>query len=194
MELLRARVRPTYFKYFAAAFGSSLISCIYGMVDTAAVGRAVGPNGTAALSIVLPVWTIIYSLGLMMGIGGSVLFSTQAGMGRQEEANRYFTVSLIGALAVSVVCWVVLALFDRPILLLFGADEALLPLAREYLWPIKFVIPTYLLTQTLSAFLRNDGNPVLATVATLSGGVFNVFGDIFLSRIVAMSFCEPRSW
>lgn len=31
----------------------------------------------------------------------------------------------------------------------------------------------------MSAFLRNDGNPGLATKAVLIGGIFNVFGDYF---------------
>ena len=61
-------------KYLAAAFGSALISSIYGAVDMAMVGQYQGPQGTAALAVVAPVWNIIYSLGLLMGIGGSVLF------------------------------------------------------------------------------------------------------------------------
>ena len=45
----------------------------------AMVGQYHGPEGSAALAVVAPVWNIIYSLGLLMGIGGSVLFSTIRG-------------------------------------------------------------------------------------------------------------------
>ena len=62
---------------------------------------------------------------------------------------------------------------------MFGAEETLLPLAQRYMFPIKFVVPSFLFTQLLSAFLRNDGDPALATKAVLFGGVFNVFGDYF---------------
>lgn len=31
----------------------------------------------------------------------------------------------------------------------------------------------------LAAYLRNDGNPALATATVLSGGIFNIFGDYF---------------
>lgn len=48
-----------------------------------------------------------------------------------------------------------------------------------HVFPLKFVIPSILFTQLLSAFLRNDGNPGLATKAVLTGGIFNVFGDYF---------------
>lgn len=49
MGLLRDNVRAGYRKYFLAAFGSALISCIYGVVDMAMVGQYQGPDGTAAL-------------------------------------------------------------------------------------------------------------------------------------------------
>lgn len=39
MDLLRDNVRAVYRKYFLAAFGSALISCIYGVVDMAMVGH-----------------------------------------------------------------------------------------------------------------------------------------------------------
>ena len=52
--------------------------------------------------------------------------------------------------------------------------------------PIKFVVPSFLMTQLLSAFLRNDGNPTLATKAVLFGGIFNVFGDYFFVFVVDM--------
>ena len=49
MDLLRDNVRAVYRKYFLAAFGSVLISCIYGVVDMAMVGQYQGADGTAAL-------------------------------------------------------------------------------------------------------------------------------------------------
>ena len=61
MDMLRDNVRAGYRKYFLAAFGSALISCIYGVVDMAMVGQYQGPDGTAALAVVAPVWNIIYS-------------------------------------------------------------------------------------------------------------------------------------
>lgn len=181
MDFLSDRVRPIYFKYLTAAFGSALITSIYGLVDMAMVGQYQGPEGTAALAVVMPVWNIIYSLGLLMGIGGSVLFSTLRGESRenQRRSNEYFSASLIGAAILAAVVWLVLIFWDRELLILFGAKEDLLPLARRYVLPVKFVVPAFLFNQMLAAFLRNDGNPALATKAVLFGGIFNVFGDYF---------------
>ena len=181
MDFLTSKIRPMYFKYFSAAFGSALISAIYGVVDMAMVGQYQGPSGTAALAVVAPIWNIIYSLGLLMGIGGSVLFSALRGEGKdnQKQSNEYFTAALIRVTALASVTWFGVIFFDRDLLILFGAEETLMPLARRYLLPIKVVVPSFLFTQFLSAFLRNDGNPGLATKAVLFGGIFNVFGDYF---------------
>lgn len=181
MDFLTSKIRPMYLKYLSAAFGSALISSIYGVVDMAMVGQYQGPNGTAALAVVAPVWNIIYSLGLLMGIGGSVLFSTLRGEGEenQKQSNEYFTAALIGVTALAAIAWLGVIFFDQSLLVLFGAEETLMPLARQYVLPIKAVVPSFLFTQFFSAFLRNDGNPGLATKAVLFGGVFNIFGDYF---------------
>lgn len=62
MDLLRGNIKTLYFKYLSAAFGSALISSIYGIVDMAMVGQYQGPDGTAALAVVAPVWNVIYSM------------------------------------------------------------------------------------------------------------------------------------
>lgn len=165
MDFLTDKMKPMYFKYLAAAFGSALISSIYGVVDMAMVGQYQGPEGTAALAVVSPIWNIIYSLGLLMGIGGSVLFSTLRGQSEKnrEKSNEYFTAALIGVCILAAITWLIVIFFDRELLTLFGAEETLLPLAQSYLFPVKFIVPSFLMTQLMAAFLRNDGNPGLAT-------------------------------
>lgn len=61
----------------------------------------------AALAIVSPVWNIIYSLGLLMEVGGSVLFSTLQGEPgqNQKKSNVYFTVAVIGVVVLAVITW-----------------------------------------------------------------------------------------
>ena len=177
MDLLHGDIKTTYYRYLRAAFGSALISSIYGIVDMAMVGQYQGPSGTAALAVVAPIWNIIYSFGLLTGIGGSVLFCTARGENAGGNENEYFSVAFLLTLILSVICWVGVAFFDMQMLMLFGAEETLLPHAKQYLLPIKFCVPLFLFNQMLAAFLRNDNNPGLATKAVLSGGVFNVVGD-----------------
>ncbi len=181
MDLLRGNIKSLYFKYLSAAFGSALISCIYGVVDMAMVGQYHGPNGTAALAVVAPVWNIIYSLGLLMGIGGSVIFSTKRGSNvvRDGSEMQYFTSSVIGSVLLAMLSWAGILCFEQPVLTFFGADETLLVMAETYMAPILWVFPLFLFNQMLAAFLRNDNDPGLATLGVLSGGIFNIFGDYF---------------
>lgn len=85
-----------------------------------------------------------------------------------------------------MLAWAGLLCFERPILTFFGADESLLALARRYMRPIKVVFPLFLFNQMLAAFLRNDGNPGLATLGVLSGGYATSSGTI--------SSCSPATW
>ncbi len=178
MNLLTEKVRPLYLKYLGAAFGSACISSIYGLVDMAMVGQYHGPSGTAAMSVIMPIYNIIYSLGLFMGIGGSVLYSTEKGKGSHRE-NEFFSTALWGTVILALAVWAAVAAFEVPLLRLFGADDSLLPLCRQYLLPIKTVAPVFVFNQMIAAFLRNDNAPGLAMAGVLCGGIFNVFGDYF---------------
>ena len=181
MDISKSDIKKVYFKYLATAFGSTLISTIYSFVDMAMVGRYYGPDGTAALAVISPIWNVIFSLGLLTGIGGSVLFSIKrSGNPKNSESeNEYFTAALIFSIVLAAATTAFLWLYEKEIFAFCGADETILPIALLYMKPIKFVFPIFLLSQLISAFLRNDNDPTLATIAVISGGVFNIFGDYF---------------
>ena len=105
MDLLRGNIKHTYFKYLGAAFGSAMLASVYSLVDMAMVGQYQGPDGAAALAVVAPVWNIIYSLGLLTGIGGSVLSSTHRGQGKRRQANQAFTVALGFTVILAAASW-----------------------------------------------------------------------------------------
>lgn len=103
MNLLTGKIKPLYLKYLAAAFGSACIASIYGLIDMAMVGQYHGPAGTAAMSVVMPVFNIIYSLGLFMGIGGSVLYSSEKGRQGKSSENEFFSTALLGTIVFAVI-------------------------------------------------------------------------------------------
>ena len=179
MDFINGNLKKIYFNFLLASFGSTLISMIYGFVDMAMVGQYEGPVATAALACFSPVWNIIYAIGLLTGIGGAVLYSNALGKGDREKANGFFTLSILLTAGIILLFWLAMIFFDAPILRLFGADDTMLPYAQKYLFPLKFCLPVFTFTATLSSFIRNDGNPRLATFAVLAGGVFNIFGDWF---------------
>ena len=178
MDLINDKVGTLYRKYLISAFGSSLVSSIYGVVDTAMVGQYHGPEGAAAMAVIGPVWNIIYSLGLLSGIGGSVLYSVQRGRGDDRRpANRFLTSSVLLTLILAALCFSLLHFAQAPLLRFFGADESILPIAQSYMTYIQFFVPSFMFTSVISAFLRNDSDPGRATVAVIIGGIVNVVGD-----------------
>lgn len=180
MDILHDKISKLYSRYLLAAFGSSLISCIYGLVDMAMVGQYYGPIGSQAMAVIAPIWNIIYSLGLLVGIGGSVLFSYFKGKEEKDKGNLHFSTAIILGVIISIILWFAIWIFEDNLLFFFGArNEQIMTLCKEYLLPIKFIVPSFVFSQILAAFLRNDDNPLLATIAVLCGGIFNVFGDYF---------------
>lgn len=170
----------TFLKYLASGIGSAVMVSVYSIVDCIMVGQYEGPDGMAALAVITPIWTVIISLGLLFGIGGSVIFAKLRGEGDVRSSNEVFTVALIVSAITAAIAWAAIAFGSESILRIAGASESILPLAESYLKWLKFVVPLFTMGQVFAAFLRNDGAPSLAMIATVSGGLFNIVGDYLL--------------
>ena len=186
MDLLNCKIKPIYLKYLAAASGSAVIGAFFGMIDAMVVGKYHGPVGNAALAVFSPFWSIIFCLGFLAGIGGSVLFANHRGKKDEQTAQEYFTLSIIYGILLSAIAMLFIGLFQDKLFRFFGADDELLPLAKLYMKPILYAIPCCIFSNILSAYLRNDNNPTLATVAAISGGLFNCVGDYVLVFVFDM--------
>lgn len=181
MNLQTGNIRKLYFGYLFPSLFSGLVMSIYSLVDMIVVGQYEGPAGTAALGCVLPLWSFFCCLSTLVGNGGAVLFSNAKGAGDKQESREIFTISFLLICATTAAIWFVIAAFDEPLLRLFGADDTLLPLALRYTKWLKLGIPLWPMGYFLGMFVRNDGSPALVGIATVCGGVFNIFGDFFLT-------------
>ncbi len=188
MDLIKGNIKKIYLKYLFASFGGAILPSVYGLVDMIVVGQYHGPTGAAAMAIIAPIWNVIYSFGLLTGIGASILFSIEKSSENSDEskANGFFAVGVYLTGIIAIILWGSLILFDDQILIALGADEVLLPLTKAYLIPVKFSLPVFLFMQFMAAFLRNDNNPILSTKAIIAGGVFNIVGDIFFVFTLSM--------
>lgn len=186
MELLEGRISKLFFRFLVASFGSALMVSIYSLVDSAMVGRYEGAQGVAALATVAPIWNIIYSLGLLFGIGGSVMVSNARGSNQKAWGDRIFTLSFLATIVFAMISWIGIGLFGRELLYVFGADDALADLALTYLQPIQIVLPLYMIGQHLIPMIRCDNRPALTTIAVICGGLFNIFGDYFFVFVCDM--------
>lgn len=181
MEMTEKPIKQLYFKYLLAAFGSALVGAIYTLVDMAVIGQYAGPTGTAAITLVLPVWSFICSLGILTGIGGSVLYSNARGEGGTDKANAMFTTAVIATALIAAIMWALMFFFDEPLLRFLGSEGELLDIGLEYLKPLKASIPAFIFSQMLAAFPRNDSDPGLATFAVVFTSILNVIGDYVLT-------------
>lgn len=177
MDMTQKPIKQLFFKYLTAAFGSALVGAVYILVDMAVIGQYAGPTGTAAIALVLPAWSLICSLGILTGIGGSVLYGHAKGEGGAQKANGMFTAALIATALLALVIWGLMLFFDRQLLQLMGSEGELLDIGLEYLKPLKTVVPVFVFGQMLAAFLRNDNDPGLATFAVVFTSILNIIGD-----------------
>lgn len=177
MEMTKKPIKQLFFKYLAAAFGSALVGAIYILVDMAVIGQYAGPTGTAAIALVLPAWSLICSLGILTGIGGSVLYGNAKGESGVRRANKMFTAAFVATAILAAVIWMFMIFFDRQLLIFMGSEGELLEIGREYLRPLKAAIPFFVFSQMLAAFLRNDNDPGLATFAVVFTSILNMIGD-----------------
>lgn len=179
MELTQAQPKKLFFKYLFTALGSTIITSIYSSVDLICVEHYCGSNGSAAISCLNPLWSLMISLGFLLGIGGSVCMSSRRGAGDTPEGNEYFSLSLLLSAAVSALLMVVYSLWRDKLMTFFGADGDVLPYAMDYTKWIVFALPAFLMGTALVSFIRNDGAPALCTAAILTGGAVNAAGDIY---------------
>lgn len=188
MDLISGNLKKIYKKYMFACFGGSILQSVYGIVDMIVVGKYHGADGAAAMAMIAPVWNVIYGLGLLTGIGSSVLFSVTKSSGDKDKhkAAGYFSSGLILTAIISIIICICLFVFDNSFLLMMGADETLVYLSKQYLLPVKICAPVFLFMQFMSAFLRNDNDPSLSTKAVVTGGVLNVIGDILFVFVFDM--------
>lgn len=186
MEMLERPIKSLYFKYLAAAFGSALVGAVYILADTAIIGQYSGPTGTAAITLVMPVWSFICSLGILTGIGGSVLYGNAKGESGTEKANMIFTSAVIATAVLASVMWLIMLFCDEWLLRLLGSEGELLEIGLVYLKPLKVAIPLFVFNQMLTAFLRNDNDPALATFAVVFTSILNIIGDYVLTFTLDM--------
>ena len=151
------------------------LSC-YLLADTFFISVAQGANGITALNLALPVYGLMFAVGSMIGVGSATRYSLSKAVG-WGDTDRYFSGSVFAALAASVP-FVLVGLFatDR-VLLLLGADSAILAMGHAYLRIALCCAPFFLLNYTFTAFVRNDSAPTVAMCATLGSGVFNILFD-----------------
>lgn len=106
MNLLKDDLKKLYFKFLIPSLGSAMVMSIYTLTDAIVIGKGVGADALAALSITTPLLCILMSTGILFGVGGSVQMSVHRGSGNTMKSNRYFTVSFMMIAAITALLWI----------------------------------------------------------------------------------------
>ena len=178
-------VTKQYFRYVSQnIFGLIGTSC-YILADTYFIAQAAGTDGVAMLNLCLPIYNFIFAFGSMIGLGSATRYAILKAQ-NDERAHRYFSNGLMCAILIAVPFMLVGAFCPDAVLRLMGGDAAIVALGLQYTRIFLLFTPFFMCNYIVSAFTRNDGDPSLAMVATLSGSLFNVVFDYI--------FIFPMGW
>ncbi len=178
MNLLKDNLRKLYLRFLIPSLGSAMVMSIYTLTDAIVIGKGVGADALAALSITTPLLCILMAIGILFGVGGSVQMSVHRGTGDYKKANRFFTLSFIALAVVSLVLWCFYG-FGMPLLLrLMGANDTLYPYAMDYMKFINMFLPAAVFSNYIAIFVRADSDPNRAMFGVILGGVVNIVLDI----------------
>ena len=176
-DFLQTPVRKLFFHYLLPSIFGTMVTSIYVLADTIMIGKGIGTVAMAALNIALPVYNIFFGLGLLTGVGGSVLMSIARGKGEKQKADAYFTASLLLTLSLLAVCMVICTVFMEEIAWMLGGTEKTMPYIMGYLPYIVWGMGAFFFSSYLQTFVRNDGAPKLAMNGVIAGGVTNIILD-----------------
>ncbi len=177
-NLLTESVSKIFFRYLIPAILANMVTSIYILADTIIIGKGIGTLAMAALNIILPLFNIFFGVGLLFGVGGSVLMSIARGRGDEQLGKCYFTLAVISNAVTCLALTVLLWIFMEPIARFLGATDATMPYIMDYAPYVIGGLSAFAFSSLLQTFVRNDGAPKLAMIAVISGGILNVLLDI----------------
>ena len=166
-------------QYAVPCIISLLVGALYNIVDQIFIANAsyLGSYGNAANTVVFPLTVLALGLAVMIGDGACSYVSICFGKNRQEDADCAVGSAVTLSVLVGVLAAGFYAVFQTPILLLFGATEANLAYAKEYFTYITVGIPIYVFGQAINPIIRSDGSPRFAMASMLAGAIANCLLD-----------------
>ena len=166
-----------FFKYVSQNIFGLLGTSCYILADTYFISQAAGTDGVTLLNLCLPIYNFIFAIGSMIGLGAATRYAILRAQGEERAAQRYFSNAVFCACLLAVPFVLVGIFCPGTLLRLMGGDAGIVALGIPYARIFLLFTPFFMCNYIVSAFVRNDGAPSLAMVATLSGSLFNVVFD-----------------
>jgi len=154
-----------------------IFTSIYGVVDGLFVSNYVGKIPFAALNLIFPALQALGALGFMLGTGGSALVAKLLGEGKHQKANEVFSLLTYVTLGLGLAVSVLGMIFLRPLALLLGATEEMLPYCVLYGRILLAANTCFMLQVQFQSFMVTAEKPGLGLVITTAAGVTNMVLD-----------------
>lgn len=158
-----------------------LVMSFYQMVDVFFVSRyAEGEIAIAAITVVLPITFLISSFGMAIGVGGASVLARALGEGNTNKAQKTFGNQI--KLTLGFVLFFVLVgyLFQDQLLRIFGANEEIIPYAKEYFNILLVGLPFLGWAMMTNNVIRAEGKPKVAMLTMIIPALSNIILDYIL--------------
>lgn len=170
--------KKQFLKYLLPGLLTMMLMAVYTFTDTFVVGRKLGAVALGAMGICTPVLTITYAFGFLFGMGGASLYAMYMGQEKKSLARKVFTTSVITAVVCGIIAAILLNIYARQFAYFLGANDGNINYALSYLRVLLFYIPGFMMDIIMMSFMKNEGHPHIAMIATVTGTLLNVVLDI----------------
>ena len=175
------KISKLLWKFSVPAIVGMVINALYNVVDSIFVGNGVGEIALAAVAITFPIMIILMSFGVLIGVGSSSLVSIRLGEKRVNEAEKILGNAYMLASIVMAVLSMFMILFLDPILIGLGANETILPYARDFTRIILLGSVFMHIGFGMNTIIRAQGDPKTAMMTMLiSAGVNIILNPLFI--------------
>ena len=177
LELGTKPVGQLLLQYALPAIVAMVASSLYNMVDSIFIGQGVGAMAISGLAITFPFMNLSAAFGAAIGVGSAAFLSVKLGQRDYEIANRILGNCVMLNIIIGIAFGGLSLLFLDPVLRFFGASDATLPYAHEYMVIILLGNAITHLYFGLNAVLRSAGKPRTAMYITIFTVVVNAILD-----------------
>ena len=177
-----APIGQLMFQLALPAVAAQFINMLYNVVDRIYIGHIPGIGATAltGVGVCSPILMLVSAFAAFAGQGGAPLASIKLGQGDREGAEQILGSSVTMLAALSVLLTVLFQVGKRPFLYAFGASDASIGYALDYigiyLWGTVFVQ----FALGLNTFISAQGQSTVAMLSVLIGAVLNLVLDPLL--------------
>ncbi|MCH5216907.1 MAG: polysaccharide biosynthesis C-terminal domain-containing protein [Muribaculaceae bacterium] len=179
LNLSTMNIPQLFRKYIVPTLASMLGVCSLTAIDGIFAGHVIGSTAIAAINIVVPIMMIVTGVGLMAGIGCSVVSSAHMSQGNDKPARINITQAMLLVMIAVLCISAPMMIYPERTAGLLGASARLQPMVVEYMmWFTPSLLFSALTTVAIYA-IRMDGSIRLAMICSFIPVVINICLDWF---------------